>query len=213
MLEFSIENKEGSYEGKCIMTRNAPKSIFDWDVKIRPQGEIEAIEAGLDLKAAVQLLKVARAILTFEKEERIERSESANYRYHYSKPTPSSYHVMVQTPSRTMQGEAHVSASQSGIKFYPNKSNPESTYEVGYKATHTGNQGRWESQINHPVLPKPMQFALQYTADQTAVEGTVELDIFPSSEDKITGHLASTRVSESSIRTEGSIVSRVSPSM
>lgn len=210
MVEFFVENKEGSYEGKCTMTRNAPKTVFDWDVKIHPHGEIEAIETGLDLKATVQLLKVVRALLTFEKEERIERSESANYRYHYSKPTPTSYHVIVQTPSRTMQGEAHISASQSGIKFYPNKHNSESTYEIGYKATHTGNQGRWESQINHPVLPKPMQFALQYTADRTAVEGTVELDIFPSSADKITGHLASTQLSENTIRTEGSIVSRVS---
>ncbi|XP_047488789.1 vitellogenin-like [Penaeus chinensis] len=209
VVEFFIENKEGSYEGKCTMTRNAPKTVFDWDVKIHPHGEIEAIEAGLDLKATVQLLKVVRAALTFEKEDRIERSESANYRYHYSKPTPTSYHVTVQTPSRTMQGEAHISASQSGIKFYPNKRNSESTYEIGYKTTHTGNQGRWESQINHPDLPKPMQFALQYAADRTAVEGTVELDIFPSSADKITGHLASTRVSENTIRTEGSIVSRV----
>nr|AAT01139.1 vitellogenin [Metapenaeus ensis] len=208
-VEFSMENEEGSFEGICKMERDHPVTIFDWDVKIEPEGEIKGIEAGLDLKALVNLLKVIRSVAVFQKEGRIERYEPSTYRYQYSKPTPTSYTMLLKTPSRTMEGEAHLSGPKSGIKFYPNKANSHSSYEVGYTMTHEGRRGRWESRINHPVLPRPIQVAVQYSGSERTVEGSLELDIFSASEDKITGTLRSTRVAENSVRTEIDIESRI----
>lgn len=195
------------------MHRGVPATIFDWDVKIHPEGGLEAVEFGIDTKAVVELLKVMHTVVAFEEEE-IRSMESAIYRYRYSQPTPTSYNVLMKTPSRTMEGEAHISATESGFKFYPNKARTEARYEIGYKAKREEKWGettsKWEGRIHHPILPKPIQAAVQYTSSEQAMKGTVDLDIFSSSEDKITGTLESTRITENTIRTEVSIDSKVS---
>ncbi|XP_042892354.1 vitellogenin-like [Penaeus japonicus] len=204
-MTYQMRNGEGSFVGICKMERETPATVFEWDLKITPEGGIESVEAGVDMKAIVEALKVVRAVATFAEEGiGAYRPETAKYRYRFTRPSPTTYVMQMRTPTRTMEGRAKLSPRESGIKFYPNKGKAEAKYEIGYKVNH---QGRWgqrgmEVRMNHPVLPKPIMVAAQYTAVEETFKGTIELDIFPGEENKITGTLETQRISENAIRVE-----------
>lgn len=216
MAVFTIHNAEGSYTGVCKMEGSAPATVFEWNLKMTPEGGIEDIEAALDMKAVVRILKTVRAMATFQEEAfslyegGIERS---SYQYRFSKPTPTSYTMMVKIPSRTMQGKVKLSPSESRITFSPNKGKTDAKYEVGYKLKHEeswgGRTSKWEARANHPTLPKPILAAIQYTANEETFKGTVELDIFPEEQDKLTGTVETQRTAENAFRTEIILTGRV----
>nr|QXJ08928.1 vitellogenin [Penaeus merguiensis]QXJ08931.1 vitellogenin [Penaeus merguiensis] len=216
MAVFTIHNAEGSYTGVCKMEGSAPATVFEWNLKMTPEGGIEDIEAALDMKAVVRILKTVRAMATFQEEAFSlygGGNERSSYQYRFSKPTPTSYTMMVKIPSRTMQGKVKLSPSESRITFSPNKGRTDAKYEVGYKVRHEeswgGRTSKWEARANHPTLPKPILAAIQYTANEETFKGTVELDIFSEEQDKLTGTLETQRIAENAFRTEVILAGRM----
>nr|BAD98732.1 vitellogenin [Penaeus japonicus] len=207
MIAFSIHNTRGSFVGFCKIERNTPSNVFEWKIQMTPEGGIEVVEAGLDMKAINEVLKIVHAVVTFEEEGyQAYGQETAKYQYRFTRPSPTTYIMQMRTPTRTIEGRAKLSPRESGIKFYPNKGKAEAKYEVGYKANHQGSWGQHASNIevrmNHPTLPKPIMVAAHYTAIGETIKGTIELDIFPEEENKITGTLETQRISENAIRVE-----------
>ncbi|XP_047488685.1 vitellogenin [Penaeus chinensis] len=214
MIEFSIRNAPNAFVGFCKIERNAPSTVFEWNVQTTPEGGIEAVEAGVDMKAIIEVLKIVRAVATLEAESyETYGPHTSQYQYRFTRPSPTSYTMQMRTPTRTMEGRAKLSPRESGIKFYPNKGKTESKYEIGYKANHEGRWGghasKFEVRMNHPVLPKPIMAAVQYTVAEETTKGTIELDIFPEEANKITGTLETQRISENAIRAEAFLTSRM----
>jgi len=215
MIAFSIHNAPNAFVGVCKIERTAPFTAFEWNVQVTPEGGIEAVEAGVDMKAIIEVLKIVRAIATLEEESyETYGPHTAQYQYRFTRPSPTSYTMQMRTPTRTMEGRAKLSPRESGIKFYPNKGKTESKYEIGYKVNHEGRWGqrasKLEVRMNHPVLPKPIMAAAQYTVAEGTMRGTIELDIFPEEADKITGTVETQRISENAIRAEAFLTGRVS---
>ncbi|XP_063602733.1 vitellogenin-like [Penaeus indicus] len=213
-IEFSIHNAPNTYVGFCKIERNAPATVFEWNVQTTPEGGIEAVEAGVDMKAITEVLKIVHAVATLEEESyETYGPHTSQYQYRFTRPSATSYTMQMRTPSRTMEGRAKLSPRESGIKFYPNKGKTESKYEIGYKANHEGRWGghasKLEVRMNHPVLPKPIMAAVQYTVAEGTTKGTIELDIFPEEANKITGTLETQRISENAIRAEAFLTGRM----
>nr|ABB89953.1 vitellogenin [Penaeus monodon] len=214
-IAFSIHNAPNTFVGFCKIERNAPFTVFEWNVQvITPEGGIEAVEAGLDMKAIIEVLKIVHAVATLEEESyETYGPQTSQYQYRFTRPSPTTYTMQMRTPTRTMEGRAKLSPRESGIKFYSNKGKTESKYEIGYKANHEGRWGRHASKLevrmNHPVLPRPIMAAAQYTVAEETTKGTIELDIFPEEADKITGTLETHRISENAIRAEAFLTGRM----
>nr|AAM48287.1 vitellogenin [Metapenaeus ensis] len=210
MVAFTLRNAEGSFTGICKMEREAPATVFGWDLKVTPEGGIEAVEASLDTKAIVEILKIVRAVVTFE-ETALRSYGAASKHYQMQFTRPNSFHhntVLVKDAIfAPMEGEAKFVPQESlASSPHPNKGKFDTKYEIGYKMVHENRWGeretKWEAKMNHPVLSRPIMVAVKYTASEETAKGTIELDIFPEEENKITGTVETTRIAEDAIRAE-----------
>lgn len=187
--------------------------VYEWRLVVYPSGGIKTFEVGADVSAVIVLMKEIRCAILQEGDVLVkERTPKRSiFRYRFDNPTPSSYSILIETPSRKIQGKAKVSDSESGLRLSSDEDSSHTKYELIYtsRGIDSGKyKSRWEWHIDHPELTKPVLIDLEYTVGNNTLNGTIELDIFPE-EDKITGTLTSMHLTNASIETQVSITSQV----
>lgn len=197
-----------------MVESDTPVTLWNLELVLYPEGNVQKFDWSIDVKAIDYTLKVLLKMLGSENHHNtvtLMANESAKYGVKYHKPTSDSYDMTVQSASRTVQARAKYSPSEMGIKVYPNKGRSEIKYEVVGKSSHDywNRQKKYEGHISHPRLTKDMKVALLVEDSGERRSGSFELDIFPDTQDKITGELQSVWVANNTIKIEAKLKSRV----
>nr|UFQ72465.1 vitellogenin 3 [Procambarus clarkii] len=215
MLELSSECQKNDYYSIKVLTEvDAPQNMFIWEVKLGPQGGVETLVSSVDLKAYRDFLNAVLKVVASESGEYHDSPSGEDskdkYSFKYQKGSPS-YSISIESPSRTMKGEAQYSPSESSLRFYPNKAKSEAKYEIAAKSSHSywDQQSKYEGRISHPSLSKDLRIEVQHSGSGESFRGTIEIDIFPDTADKITGTLQSTKIANNTIKIEASLSTRV----
>lgn len=213
-VQFTVLQSETSSSGTCKIMDKIPIMVYEWRLVVYPAGGIKIFEVGADVATAVVLIKEIRDVILQEGDILVkERTPKKSiFRYKYDNPTSTSYSILLETPSRKIQGKAKVSDSESSLRLSSQEEGSHAKYELVYNSREidTGEQkSRWEWHIDHPGLAKPALIGLEYTAGNNTLNGTIDLDIFPE-KDKITGTLKSMHITNDSIETQVSVTSKVS---
>ncbi|XP_069164339.1 vitellogenin-like [Procambarus clarkii] len=215
MLELSSEcQKNDHYNIKVLTEVDTPETMFIWEAKVSPQEGVETLVSSVDLKAYRDFLNAVLKVVASESGEYHDSPSGEDskdkYSFKYQKGSPS-YSITVESPSRTMKGEAQYSPSESSLRFYPNKAKSEAKYEIAAKSSHSywDQQSKFEGRISHPSLSKDLRIEVQHSGSGESFRGTIEIDIFPDTADKITGTLQSTGIANNTIKIEASLSTRV----
>ncbi|XP_045611543.2 vitellogenin [Procambarus clarkii] len=132
-----------------------------------------------------------------------------SYRYRYENPSPDTYSLLYRSPFRSMEGEAEFSSSQSSLKFYPNRDQSEDKYQIATSSENNSDESsKFEGSFSRPGH-RDMRFELQRSGSGESFRGSIELDMFPDTADKITGTLQSTLTAEHTVQIEASLRTRV----
>ncbi|XP_042241489.1 vitellogenin-like [Homarus americanus] len=210
-VEMSTVNKENSYSVKAM----AQEDMFIWHLETVPQGGVKTLQMSVDVKSIRDFMKTVRMLVGVNSGEQIvmltEQRERTEYGIHYHKPTPTTYTMRVEYPTRTIEGEATYSPTEASVKVYPNKRESNAKYELTGKSSHTywDQKSKFEGHISHPSLTRDIRVEVQYSVTGENMRGTIELDIFPDTADKITGTLQSTLVANNTVRVETSLTSKM----
>nr|UFQ72463.1 vitellogenin 1 [Procambarus clarkii] len=129
----------------------------------------------------------------------------------YQNPTPNTFAMIVKSPSRTMEGDVEYSPSASSLRFYPNKAKSEAKYEIAAKSSHSyrDHQSKYEGRISHPRLARDLQVKVQHSGSGEELRGSIELDVFPDTADKIVGTFQSTKTANNTIKIEVALATRI----
>ncbi|XP_042892355.1 vitellogenin-like [Penaeus japonicus] len=212
-IQVTVLQSDTLSSGSCKILEKDPIMVYEWRLVVYPSGGIKTFEVGADVSAVIVLMKEIRCAILQEGDVLVkERTPKRSiFRYRFDNPTPSSYSILIETPSRKIQGKAKVSDSESGLRLSSDEDSSHAKYELIYtsRGIDSGKyKSRWEWHIDHPELTKPVLIDLEYTVGNNTLNGTIELDIFPE-EDKITGTLTSMHLTNASIETQVSITSQV----
>ncbi|XP_071528861.1 LOW QUALITY PROTEIN: uncharacterized protein [Panulirus ornatus] len=209
----SWSHRDNTYSLEWTTNVVAPATMFGWVLKTSPTGGIQSLESKVDMMAIRNLLRAVLDLLALNTEghRNVEGAQSGIYRYHYHKPSPSAYSLLLQYPSRTAQAEASYSPSHASLTFYPNKDESKAKHEVGVQASHSywDQQSSYQGHLSHPTLTRDVRVEVQVGGDRDSQKGTFKLDVFPDTEDEITGEFETTRISNNSIKIVQSLASRV----
>lgn len=215
MTQLLVTNQENCYKIKLNTVASQPATMFNWDLDIFPEGAIKSFDTSLDMKAIRDLMQevmkmtgatnAVRNFITYN-------NQGSVYRSHYHTPEPNTHTVMIQSPSRSMEGRVKYSSSEVNLQFYPNKEMRNTKYEMGVVKTNNYNGvTHYEGRVSHPSLTKDMSAIIEYSSTLNGVAaGSFELDIFPDTADKLTASLHSTLIANNTIRVEADLQSRVS---
>nr|AAG17936.1 vitellogenin [Cherax quadricarinatus] len=214
VLEMSSVSQELSYSLKALTERDSPATMINWEMKLYPEGGVEKFVSSVDMNALRDFLKSALEIVAIEGEEYSSGSGKygkGKYGFHYHKPTPSSYSMKIESPSRTLEGEAEYSPSRSSFKFYPDSDKSEAKYEITGESSHNywDQVSKYEGRLSHPGMSKDIRVKVEHSYSGQTMRGSLELDIFPDTEDKITGTLKSTMIANNTVRIEASLTTRI----
>ncbi|XP_053642616.2 vitellogenin-like [Cherax quadricarinatus] len=214
VLEMSSVSQELSYSLKALTERDSPATMINWEMKLYPEGGVEKFVSSVDMNALRDFLKSALEIVAVEGEEYSPGSGKygkGKYGFHYHKPTPSSYSMKIESPSRTLEGEAEYSPSRSSFKFYPDSDKSEAKYEITGESSHNywDQVSKYEGRLSHPGMSKDIRVKVEHSYSGQTMRGSLELDIFPDTEDKITGTLKSTMIANNTVRNEASLTTRI----
>nr|WRM33325.1 vitellogenin 3 [Palaemon carinicauda] len=207
---FILSNQPRSYEAKWMIDVMSPADGAQYDLKVSPEG-VQSFKVGFDLKEIVALLKAIHRLVGAGSGPS-EPMGSAKYLLAYERPERWNHKVLVHSPSRHMEGEARCSSSEYRVTFHPERHMSDKKYEMAF--TSSERSGPWESElryegrVHHPSLERErrVEFALMLNEK---TQGTLELDIFPRSEDKITGTLESTMIAMNSYKVEAKLTGKV----
>nr|XP_045611544.1 vitellogenin-like isoform X1 [Procambarus clarkii] len=215
-LEFKSNQTENLYSLGWIAEANFPATMYNIELLLGPGGSIRSFNSFLNVTAikdftdaVVKLLEVE--MWCFGKFCDIDSNAIYIYHYRFHKPTPITYSMIFKSPSRTMEGEAEYSPSQSSLKFYPNRDHSEDKYQIATTSSHSNwdQESKYEGRISHPVLTKDMLVEVQFSSGGGNLTGSIELDIFPDTADKITGTLQSSMIANNTVLIEALFTSRI----
>lgn len=195
---------------------SVPATMFHWELETYTEGSVKEFDIGLNLTAVRDMMEDIIKIIELEEDclgsMCVEEEKPVFlYRFYYQKPTFSSYNLTLQSPSRTVQAEAKYSPSEVGLKVYPNKGDSEVKYEVTAKSSYDywNQQNKYEGLVSHPSLTKDMRLTVQVKDSGERLEGSFEADVFPDTQDNITGVLKSTWIANNTIKIEADLHLRV----
>merc|ERR1719481_144136 len=132
-----------------------------------------------------------------ELNEIIRGNGGSRYRIRYAVPSVNTYHVVVATPSHHTEGEAKWSANEKYLTYRSHKHGIERQearlhhYTEREGGRHRSSSAIW---VSHPTMTKATQIAIETTHSEEGGSGSVELDIFPESEHKMTGTITTTKL-------------------
>ncbi|KAG7158180.1 Vitellogenin-like 6 [Homarus americanus] len=182
-VEFLSSTKDTSYNVIWKAGVDTPATMFSWEMDTYPAGGVKVFKSAFDATAIHNFLgaivkMVGRQGQVYEN-LLIERPETT------------------KSTTRTTEREDEHSSS-------------EGTYMITFKSTHSlwDQESKYEGHINHPSLTRDIRVEVQYSVTGENMRGTIELDIFPDTADKITGTLQSTLVANNTVRVETSLTSK-----
>lgn len=215
-IVHQTEDQDYSYITELKSELGGQKTLFKWELGTFPQGGVKTWDIAFDMRAIKDVFKalsnmvgVTSGPITHSYAFENERS---TYRSRYTRSSHDTHSFKVDSPSRTVEIETTYSPSRAGIKIYPNRSMGEHKYEVAgeYRKNPWDNTSSYEGRVSHPMLARDMTAKVEYTSSGHWKQGSFELDIFPATEDKITGSLSSVTRANNTVVVEASLSSRVS---
>ncbi|KAK4303603.1 hypothetical protein Pmani_024402 [Petrolisthes manimaculis] len=105
--------------------------------------------------------------------------------------------------------EAKYSPSEISLQFYPNRNVSSVKYEVSARSSLSYYGTKYEGRVSHPSINRDMAIQMEYSSNDTGIQGTFELDVLPDTADKLTGSLHSNFISNNTLRVEGNFTTRV----
>ncbi|KAK4300113.1 hypothetical protein Pmani_027664 [Petrolisthes manimaculis] len=211
ITQLQMNCQENSYKIKLETVVSQPSSMFNWQLDIYPQGGIKTIDTAIDMKTIHNVMQeVIKMMTTTNTVNRISYNNPRSiFRSRYHRPDLNTHTVMIQSPSRTMEGQAKYSPSEVNLQFYPNKDQSNIKYVVGVKSHNNYGTTRYEGHVSHPSLSKDMATLLQYSSTANGeLQGSFELDIFPDTADKLTATLHSNLIANNTIKIVADLQSR-----
>nr|ACU51164.1 vitellogenin [Pandalus japonicus] len=198
--KLALVNQQGQYSCKWMIEMGSSVDGAGYELRMSPEGGVESFKVELKLKAVSELMKSIESLVSMPSRGTLERSE-ATYLFQYHKQTPTSHSMLIRSPSRTMEGAVKYSPNEYLVKFHPHKGVTDSKYELYAKHTPSewNQHSRFEAHVSHPSIQRDLQVDAQYTRNEQRIAGSIELDIFPNPEDKITGKLESMILSKNTI--------------
>ncbi|KAK4329517.1 hypothetical protein Pmani_000135 [Petrolisthes manimaculis] len=211
ITQLQMNCQENSYKIKLETVVSQPSSMFNWQLDIYPQGGIKTMDTAFDMKTIHNVMQqVIKMMTTTNTVNRISYNNPRSvFRSRYHRPNLNTHTVMIQSPSRTMEGQAKYSPSEVNLQFYPNKDQSNIKYVVGVKSHNNYGTTRYEGHVSHPSLSKDMATLLQYSSTANGeLQGSFELDIFPDTADKLTATLHSNLIANNTIKIVADLQSR-----
>lgn len=214
VVELQTTNRVNSYKTKVLVEFDTAATLCNLELVLYPEGGIQKFDLSTDVKAIDYTLKILLKMLGSENPRNsvtLQANEGAKFHIKYDKPTPYSYNVILQTPSRTVHTEAKYSLTEIGLTVYPNRHESERKYEVAVKSTtdYWNQQNKYEGHISHPSLTKDMTVTVQVEDSGERRSGAFEIDVFPDTQDKVSGALQSIWLANNTIKIEATLQSRV----
>ncbi|XP_042241455.1 vitellogenin-like [Homarus americanus] len=215
--ELLSNNTENVYNLGWTETTNTPSTMYNVGLMTYTTGGIKSFETTLNMTAIQKFFHAVHVLIQLETGYYYDEFCDADnrvvylYQYFYHQPTPNTYSMILKTPSRHTEGEAIYSPSEASVKVYPNKRESNTKYELTGRSSHTywDQESKYEGHISHPSLTRDMRVEVQYSVTGENMRGTIELDIFPDTADKITGTLQSTLVANNTVRVETLLATRI----
>ena len=211
--KLSVKNQPDHYLAQWTVTTGSPADAAMYELSLSPEGGVQSFKAELKLQEAKRLLRSAERLLSSSSSSDTYSSPSAaSYLIRYDKPSSTSHSIKIYSPSRQMEGQYRQSSSEFLIRYHPHKGHSDKKYELYARKSHSSwpQQSRFEGGVTHPRYGKEMKVEAQYTRSEQTVTGSVELDIFPNSADKITGTIESHIISHNTIIAEALLTGKVS---
>ncbi|KAK3883086.1 hypothetical protein Pcinc_012580 [Petrolisthes cinctipes] len=115
--------------------------------------------------------------------------------------------LLLQSPRAAVQ--AKYSPSEISLQFYPDRNVRSAKYEVSARSSLSYYGTKYEGRVSHPSISKDMAIQMEYSSNDTGIQGTFELDVFPDIADKLTGSLCSNFIANNTLRVEGNFTTRV----
>nr|AHD26978.1 vitellogenin 2 [Pandalus japonicus] len=209
---FTMMHQPSSYKAEWKIDVESPANGAQYELMLTPEGGVQSCMVGFNMKEIVDMLKAVERLTGMRSGSGSPR-EGSTYLIHYEMPTVTSHKVRIHSPSRKMEGEVKYSPTEYSVKVYPHRGSSESKYELS--VTHSKTSSPWEEQMkyngrfDHPSLERERKMEVMYTKNEEKTQGTVTLDIFPRSEDKITGTLESTMIARNSVTVEAKLSGKV----
>ncbi|KAK3883084.1 hypothetical protein Pcinc_012578 [Petrolisthes cinctipes] len=210
MTQLKVTNQDYSYKIKLDTVVNQPATMFNWQLEALPEGGIKTFDTAVDVKAIRDLLQeVMRMMGSGNTINMNYSSQRSTFRSRYHSPETSTHTVLIQSPSRTMEGEAKYSPSEVSLQFYPDRDMTSTKYEVSARSSPTYYGTKYEGRVSHPSMNKEMAIQMEYSSSGSGMQGTFELDVFPDTADKLTGSLSSNLIANNTIRVEADLQTRL----
>ncbi|XP_076069146.1 vitellogenin-like [Oratosquilla oratoria] len=125
---------------------------------------------------------------------------------------PSPYAWSLEATVHRYSVEAKTGNSEILFRVSTARDKTDLRFEIGGKVSKTNSRGRENTQVEghvrSPYLTKDMIISADYVSSSGTFSGAVEVDIFPSYDDKMTLTFTSTRKGDGSYKTEVSIAAK-----
>ncbi|XP_064080217.1 vitellogenin-like isoform X2 [Macrobrachium nipponense] len=196
---FTLSHQPSSYMAKWVNDVTSPAEGAQYDLKLSSEGGIQSFKVGFDLREVVALLKAVHQLVGVGSGPS-ETMGSAKYLITYKRTEPAYHKFVIQSPFTHMEGEAQDSL------HHPERHRSDKRYELGVPSSlHPGpweREVKYKGQILYPLLERERRAKFAYTHGEGKINGTLDLDIFPRSEDKIIGTIESTKTARNSWKVE-----------
>ena len=214
-ISFSTENKDYSYVTKLQSEVSGTETLFGWTLETYSEGGVKHLDVAFDVKAIRDVLKAMSMMVGSQGGPLMVTSaieDRSSYHLLYSQPSHDSHNIKMKFPSRTVEAEATYSPSKAGIKIYPNRADSDAKYEVSGEHIKGlwGSNFMYKGRVSHPMLPRDVTAVVEYSNSGSGHQGSFELDVFPDTDDKITGSLSSILRANNTVAIEANLSTRVS---
>nr|WEU75130.1 vitellogenin 3 [Macrobrachium rosenbergii] len=205
---FTLSHQPSSYMAKWMIDVTSPAEGAHYDLQLSSEGGIQSLKIGFDLREVVALLKAAHQLIGVGSSPS-ETMGSAKYLIMYERTEPAYHKFLIQSPFTHMEGEAKYSPSEYRVTLHPERHRNDKRYELtvtsSLQPVPWGREVKYKGRILYPLLERERRAEFAYTHSEGKIRGTLDLDIFPRSEDKITGTLESTETARNSWRVEAKL--------
>ncbi|XP_064080211.1 vitellogenin-like [Macrobrachium nipponense] len=205
-IKLALDNQPGRYSLSWKLGTSLPLDAAMYELRLAPEGGVEAFRVELNLQEVRGLLKSINGLLSSCSPSVCNEPQEAptTYLFLYETPTSGSHSLEIHTPSRKMEGEMKYSQSEIRLRFHPRVGLCERKYELYFSHSKFswGQPSRLQGHLSIPGLLKEFHVDAQYTRDEHEMTGSFELDIFPSTEDKIVGKVVSRGISPETVAVE-----------
>nr|XP_053642617.1 vitellogenin-like isoform X1 [Cherax quadricarinatus] len=212
-LELESNSTKKLYDLQWMVDTTFPVTMYNVELMIGPNGAVRVFDSCLNVTAVMEFLDAVVKLLDLEvwySDEfyEIGSKEIVVYHYRFHRPTLNTFSVIFESPSRSVEGEAEYSPSESSFKFFLDRNR---TYRIAAKSSYSqlDQQSKYEGRLSHPRLTKDLGVTLQFSDSVETPRGTIELDIFPDRADKITGALKTRKMTRNTIMFEVLFTSRI----